>query len=45
MGNRADGAVGVVIQIVVMVNNGMELCAEEQQKHKYSHVLGHGCPQ
>jgi hypothetical protein len=45
MGNRADGAVRVVIQIVVMVNNGVELCAEEQQKQKYSHVPGNGCPQ
>jgi len=42
MGNRADGTVGVVVQIVVMVNNGVELCAEEQQKHKCSHMLGYG---
>jgi hypothetical protein len=42
MGNRADGAVGVVIQILVMVNSCVELRTEEQQKHKRSHVLGNG---
>jgi hypothetical protein len=45
MGNRADGAVGVIVQIVVMVNNGVELRAEEQQKHKCGHVPGYDCPQ
>jgi len=44
MGNRADGTVGVVIQIVVMVNNGVELRDEEQQKHKCSHILENGRP-
>jgi len=45
MGNRADGTVGVVIQIVVMVNNSVELRAEEQQKRKCSHVPYYACPQ
>ncbi len=45
MGNRADGAVGVVIQIVVLVNNCVELRAEKQQKNKRSQVPGYGCPQ
>ncbi len=45
MGNRADGAVGVIIQIVVMVNNGVELRAEEQQKYKCGQAPDHGCPQ
>jgi hypothetical protein len=43
MGYRTDRAVGVVIQIVVMVNSCVKLRTEEQQKHKHSHVLGYGC--
>ena len=39
MGNRADGAVGVVIEVIMMVNYGVELRDEEQQKCKRSHVL------
>jgi hypothetical protein len=45
MGDSADGAVGVVIQIVMMVNNGVELRTEEQQKNKRSHVVDYGRPQ
>jgi len=30
MGDRTDGAVGVIIQIIVVVNNGVELRAKEQ---------------
>jgi hypothetical protein len=44
MGNRADGAVGVVIQIVVMVNSCVELRTEKQQKHNDSRMLGYDCP-
>ena len=45
MGDCADRAIGVIVQIVVMVNNGVELRAEEQQKHKCRQVLSYGCPQ
>jgi hypothetical protein len=44
MGNRADGAVGVVIQVVVMVDDGVELRAEEQQQNKRRQMPGYGCP-
>lgn len=42
MGNRADRAVRVVIQIVVMMNSGVELRTEEQQKYKRNYLLGYG---
>jgi len=39
MGHCADGAVRVVIQIVVMVDDGVQLRAEKQQQHKCRQVV------
>jgi hypothetical protein len=44
MGNRANGAVGMIIQIIVVVNNGVKLRTKEQQQDKQSHLRGDGGP-
>jgi hypothetical protein len=44
MGNRTDGTVQVLLQVVVVVHDGMKLRAEEQQQDNGSQVIGYGCP-